>query len=137
MAKIEYSSVAQFEKEYNFVDAVSESNVINGAWGTITAGKFVPGAGTYAVMQIEYGDNAGKEDYVIPAGEHLRLLDLTKVGSVTGNKLVRLIGTVPAGVAVGDKVKVDGYGVITETNGVYDVTRILNGGIEISLDTGN
>ena len=134
MAKIEYTTVGQYEKEYNFVDAVSDSNVINGAWGTITGGKFVPGEGTYAVMQIEYGDNAGKEDYVIPAGEHLRLLDTEKVGSVTGNKLVRLIGTMPDGIAVGDDVVVDGYGVVTTTSGVYEVTRVLNGGIEISLD---
>ena len=135
MAKIEYTTVGQYEKEYNFVDCVSDSDVINGAFGTITSGKFVPGEGTYAVMQIEDGNDAGKENYVIPAGRHLRLLDLTKVGTVTGNKLVRLIGTMPDGIEVGDEVIVDGDAVVTTTDGVYEVTRVLNGGIEISLDT--
>lgn len=136
MARVEYTSVGQYEKEYNFENAVADVNVMQGAWGTITNGKFVPGNGTYAVMQVEVGDEAGCEDYVIPAGADLRLLDTTKVGQVTGNKLIRLVGTIPANVSVGDKVKVDGNAVISKTSsGTLTVTRVMQGALEVSLPT--
>ena len=120
MAYIEFTTVGQYEKEYNFVDAVAAADMANGTIGAVSNGTFTANAqGTMVAMQVEYGDEAGTDQFEIHAGEHVRVLDLTKVGSVTGNKKIRVFDG--ATHTVGDTL-------YTGT-----VTKVLVGGAEVEL----
>lgn len=74
---IKFHKISQFEKGYYFEDAVVDTEVLNGAFGAVTNGKFAPAASaTKAVMQVEVGDDMGMDEYKIPAGSHVRVVDL-------------------------------------------------------------
>ena len=76
-----FHTIGQIEHgEYPFEDAVVDVDVLNGAFGDVTDGKFVPSdAGQKVIMLDENGDDAGMDEYKIPAGSHVRVLDPTKV----------------------------------------------------------
>ncbi len=78
---IKFNSIGQIEHgEYPFEDAVIDTAMNNGAFGSVDAGKFTPGAtATKAIMNIEVGDDADMPEYAIPKGSHVRVGDLTKI----------------------------------------------------------
>ena len=97
-----FRTVGQIEHgEYPFEDAVVDVNVLNGAFGDVADGKFVPSeAGKKVIMQIENGDDEGMPEYKIPAGSHVRVLDPSKV-----NGELEVYGyPLPDEFAVGDTV---------------------------------
>lgn len=95
-----FNKISQIEKEYLFEDAVVDAAVLNGAFGTVAAGKFTPDPdGTSVIMQVENGDDEGLAEYKIPAGSHVRVLDTTKLN---GGKLEVYGYPLPASFAVGD-----------------------------------
>lgn len=94
------NTIGAIEKEYFFEDAVVDVDVLNGAFGTVAAGKFTPDAdGTSVIMQVEVGDDAGMPEYKIAKGSHVRTLDTTKLN---GRKLEVYGYPLPATFAVGD-----------------------------------
>lgn len=84
---IKFHTIGQVEHgDYPFEDLVTKNATKNGALGdegtSGDVGKFVVGATkTKAIMQLENGDDAGMDEYTIPAGSHVRIGDLTKIGT--------------------------------------------------------
>lgn len=77
---IKFSSIGQIEKNYPFEDAVVKNEVLNGAFGEVVDGEFVPDEeGTKVIMQVENGDDEGLAEYKIPANSPVRVLDPAKV----------------------------------------------------------
>lgn len=77
---IKFHTIGQIEKLNPFVDAVVKKAVLNGDFGEITTGEFAVGTKKkQVVMQLECGDDAGVDKYEIPAGSHVRVLDLEKL----------------------------------------------------------
>ena len=75
---LKFNSIGQIEKErIPFIDAVTEADTYNGAFGDVEEGVFKVGADkTKAIMQIECGDDEGMPKYFIPKGTHVRVIDL-------------------------------------------------------------
>lgn len=75
-----FRSIAQIEHNiYPFEDAVVNKDVLNGAFGTVEDGVFTPSeSGKQVIMQVEVGDDAGVDEYKIPAGSHVRVFDTEK-----------------------------------------------------------
>lgn len=77
---IKFRNFDQIEHKYAFEDAVASADTFNGAFGTVTSGSFtVAEDATKVIMQVEVGDDAGMPKYPIKKGEHVRVLDLTKL----------------------------------------------------------
>ena len=77
---IRFDKISATEKNYPFVDAVVAGDYLNGTFGTVADDTFTAGAtGFYAIMNIEDGDEAKSDEYVIRAGAHARVVDFTKV----------------------------------------------------------
>lgn len=78
---VKFRTIGQIEHgEYPFEDAVVDKDVLNGAFGDVANGKFTASdSGKKVIMQIEVGDDEGLDEYKIPAGSHVRVLDPTKV----------------------------------------------------------
>lgn len=78
---IKFRTISQIEHcEYPFEDAVIDEDVMNGAFGDVTDGKFTANdSGKKIIMQVEVGDNKGLNEYKISAGSHVRVLDPMKV----------------------------------------------------------
>ena len=106
-----FRTIGQIEHgEYQFEDAVVDVNVLNGAFGDVTDGKFVPSeAGKKVIMQKENGDDESMPEFKIPAGSHVRVLDPTKVVG----ELEVYDYPLPAEWAVGDTV------------GCFEITEII------------
>lgn len=69
---------------YAFVDAVTDKDVLNGAFGDVSDGNFTANEnGKFVIMQIENSDDEGMAEYKIPAGSHVRVLDVEKADAVT------------------------------------------------------
>lgn len=101
---LKFHSLAQIEHEpVPFIDAVTKADTYNGAFGEVTDGEFEVGATkTMAIMQVEVGDDEGMPKYFIPAGTHVRVIDLSKCK----NNLVEIYDyPLPDTVAVGDKLE--------------------------------
>lgn len=72
-----FRTIGAIEKTYSFEDAVIDNAMYNGTFGKVEDGKFVPCEnGTMVIMQKECGDDAGMEKFLIPAGSHVRVLDI-------------------------------------------------------------
>lgn len=123
---IKFHTIGQIEKQYVMEDAVVDTEVFNGAFGSVSSGKFTPAANaTKAIMKIEVGDNAGLDKYPIAAGSHVRIVDFAKING----QYIDIIGyPLPDAFAVNDKLvsKADGS---LETGGsaapYYEVTEII------------
>ena len=99
---IKFRNFDQIEHKYAFEDAVAGADTFNGAFGTVSAGSFtVAEDGTKVIMQVEDGDNAGLPKYPIAKGEHVRVLDLTKLA---GEELEIYDYPLPDTVAVSNKL---------------------------------
>lgn len=125
---LKFNSIGQIEKErIPFIDAVTETDTYNGAFGDVEEGVFKVGADkTKAIMQIECGDDEGMPKYFIPKGTHVRVIDLEKCK----RNLVEVYDyPLPAEVAVGNKLtsEADGTLKVNESpSGVYlEVKKII------------
>lgn len=77
---IRFDKISATEKNYPFVDAVVAGDYLNGTFGTVSDGTFTAGAtGFYAIMNLEDGDEAKSDEYVVKTGAHARIVDFTKV----------------------------------------------------------
>ena len=103
---IKFHSVGQIEHAKNyFVDAVTTADTFNGAFGDVADGKFTVGATkTKAIMQVEVGDDEGMPKYAIPAGTHVRILDLAQL---VGEYVEVYDYPLPETVDVADKLESD------------------------------
>lgn len=125
---LKFRSLSQIEHErHPFIDAITKADTYNGAFGDIVDGEFEVGATkTKAIMQIEVGDDEGMPKYFIPAGTHVRVIDLAKCK----DNLVEIYDyPLPDTVAVGDKLESqeDGSLVVNSgATGVYlEVKKII------------
>lgn len=125
---LKFRSLSQIEHErHPFIDAITKADTYNGAFGDVTDGEFEAGATkTKAIMQIEVGDDEGMPKYFIPAGTHVRVIDLAKCK----DNLVEIYDyPLPETVAVGDKLESqeDGSLVVNSgATGVYlEVKKII------------
>lgn len=125
---LKFYSLGQIEHErHPFIDAITKADTYNGAFGDIVDGEFEVGATkTKSIMQIEVGDDEGMPKYFIPAGTHVRVIDLAKCK----DNLVEIYDyPLPDTVAVGDKLESqeDGSLVVNSgATGVYlEVKKII------------
>lgn len=125
---LKFRSLSQIEHErHPFIDAITKADTYNGAFGDIVDGEFEVGATkTKAIMQIEVGDDEGMPKYFIPAGTHVRVIDLAKCK----DNLVEIYDyPLPDTVAVGDKLESqeDGSLVVNSgATGIYlEVKKII------------
>lgn len=125
---LKFRSLSQIEHErHPFIDAITKADTYNGAFGDVTDGEFEVGATkTKAIMQIEVGDDEGMPKYFIPAGTHVRVIDLAKCK----DNLVEIYDyPLPDAVAVGDKLESqeDGSLIVNSgATGVYlEVKKII------------
>lgn len=107
---IKFHTIGQIEKLNPFVDAVVKKEVLNGDFGEVTTGEFAVGAKKkQVVMQLECGDDAGVDEYKIPAGSHVRVLDLEKLNG----QLIEVWGhPLPATFAKGNKLESEADGTL-------------------------
>ena len=125
---LKFNSIGQIEKErVPFVDAVTETDTYNGAFGDVEDGVFKVGADkTKAIMRVECGDDAGMPKYFIPKGTHVRVIDLEKCKR---NFIEIDDYPLPETVAVGNKLtsEADGTLKVNESpSGVYlEVKKII------------
>lgn len=107
---IKFHTIGQIEKLNPFVDAVVKKAVLNGDFGEVTTGEFAVGAKKkQVVMQLECGDDAGLDKYEIPAGSHVRVLDLDKLNG----QLIEVWGhPLPATFAKGNKLESEADGTL-------------------------
>lgn len=107
---LKFNSIGQIEHNYAFEDAVIDTDMYNGAFGSVSDGKFTTAAtATKAIMQLENGDDAGLDKYVIKAGSHVRIVDLEKF---VGQKIEVYGYPLPAIVAVGNKLESEAAGTL-------------------------
>lgn len=117
---LKFRSLSQIEHErHPFIDAITKADTYNGAFGDVTDGEFEVGATkTKAIMQIEVGDDEGMPKYFIPAGTHVRVIDLAKFK----DNLVEIYDyPLPDTVAVGDKLESQEDGALTVNSGATGV----------------
>lgn len=143
---IKFNTIGQIEKNYYFEDAVVDAEVLNGAFGTVTNGKFAPAASaTKSIMQVEVGDDMGMDEYKIPAGSHVRVVNLKALNG----QVVEVYGVqLPATYKVGDALVSDANGnlIVKEPtkNGEtttpvaapkYEITKIIGNklGVEVKI----
>ena len=125
---LKFHTIGQWEHErVPFIDAVTKADTYNGAFGDVTDGEFEVGAAkTKAIMQIEVGDDEGMPKYFIPAGTHVRVIDLAKC---KGNPVEIYDYPLPDTVSKDDKLesKADGsLQVNSGATGVYlEVKEII------------
>ena len=124
---IKFNTIGQIEHTYAFEDAVVETDVFNGVFGTVSDKKFTPSAvATKAVMQVENGDDAGLPKYKIPAGSHVRVVNLE---AFVDQAIEVYDYPLPDAVSVGDKLESDTDGslkVNSGATGLYlEVTKII------------
>lgn len=122
---IKFHKISQIEHgQYPFEDAVVDEDVLNGAFGNVSDGKFIPNVdGDKVIMQIENGDDEHMDLYMIPAGSHVRVLDPTKVAG---------------------ELEIYGYPLqanfnVGETVGCFKITEIIGNkvGAVVKLDIGS
>jgi hypothetical protein len=105
---VRFDKIAVIEKTYPYVNATAAATYKNGTFGAVTNGVFTAGAtGFYTIMQVEKGDDATSDDFVINKDEHCRVCDLSQV---VGQILDVTSAQLPTTFAKGDKMvsKADG-----------------------------
>lgn len=123
---VKFSTISQIEKKYAFEDAVASTAILNGDFGTVTAGEFSTDADAVkAVMQIEVGDNADLDEYPIEKGAHVRVVDLSAFDGET----IEIYGAqLPDTYAKGDKLVSDASGKLVtggSTAPYFKVTKVI------------
>lgn len=135
---LKFNSIGQIEKDYFFIDAVTDEVVLNGAFGDIVDGKFAVGANaSKAIMQIEVGDDMYMDEYKINAGAHVRVVDLARVVAHSHNKLIEIYGAqLPATFAVGDKLVSDAEGKLVVGDGApcYEIKEIIGNKLGVKAE---
>lgn len=125
---VRFEKISTTEKNYPYVDAVVAADYKNSTFGTVTTGTFTAGAtGNYVIMNIEDGDDAKSDDYVIKKGAHARIADLeTVIGAIVDITSAQL----PASVVKGNKLQSQADGTLkvnASATGLYievvEVTR--------------
>lgn len=125
---VRFENISTTEKNYPYVDAVVAADYKNGTFGTVATGTFTAGAtGNYVIMNIEDGDDAKSDDYVIKKGAHARIADLeTVIGAIVDITSAQL----PASVVKGNKLQSQDDGTLkvnASATGLYievvEVTR--------------
>lgn len=125
---VRFENISTTEKNYPYVDAVVAADYKNGTFGTVATGTFTAGAtGNYVIMNIEDGDDAKSDDYVIKKGAHARIADLeTVIGAIVDITSAQL----PASVVKGNKLQSQADGTLkvnANATGLYievvEVTR--------------
>lgn len=123
----EFLNVSEYEKLNPFVDAITDKEILNGIGVTIAEGKVTPSKdATHVVMNIEVGDDMYMDEYKIPAGSHVRCLDLSAVDGLP----VQIYGTpLPATFPGGtDKLKFKEDGTLesgAESETRFEITKII------------
>ena len=107
---LKFHTIGQIEKNYAFENAVASEDTFNGAFGTVTSGKFSVGAdASKAIMNLEVGDEANLGTYPIKKGTQVRVLDL----EAFNGKTIEVYGDeLPDGVVVGNQLKSDATGAL-------------------------
>ncbi|MBC5688208.1 hypothetical protein H8S37_04600 [Mediterraneibacter sp. NSJ-55] len=126
---LKFHSIGQIEHErVPFIDAVTDADTFNGAFGDVEDGVFKVGvAKTKVIMQVECGDEEGLPKYPIAKGTHVRVLDLDK----SKRNLIEIYDyPLPDTVDVGDKLESQADGSLkvsaSPTAAVYlTVTKII------------
>lgn len=131
---IKFRRISQIEKLYPFMDAAIDKDVLNGDFGAVTSGKFAPKADAkQAIMQVEVGDDMDMPEYKIPAGSHVRVVDLEKLDG----QEVEVYGVqLPDTFKVGDKLKSDATGKLVTgatTAPYYEVTEVLGNKLGVAV----
>lgn len=125
---VRFENISTTEKNYPYVDAVVAADYKNGTFGTVVTGTFTAGAtGNYVIMNIEDGDDAKSDDYVIKKGAHARIADLeTVIGTIVDITSAQL----PTSVVKGNKLQSQADGTLkvnASATGLYievvEVTR--------------
>ena len=141
---IKFNTVGQIEKTYPFEDAVVDVEVLNGAFGEVRDGKFtVAENATKAVMNVENGDDAGLDEYNIPAGSPVRVIDLVSLAEqYPKNTKVEIYGAqLPATYKKGDKLVSDVNGKLVVSEGAsapyFEITNVIGNksGVEVNIVT--
>ena len=128
---VRFEKLSTTEKNYPFVDAVVTADYKNGTFGTVTDGKFTAGAtGSFVIMNIEDGDDAKSDAYIIKKNAHARIADLTKVvGAIIDITSAQL----PTSVTKGNKLESQADGTLkvnASAKGTYiEVTEVTHFGI--------
>lgn len=135
---VRFDKISATEKNYPFVDAVVAGDYKNGTFGTIAAGTFTAGAtGFYAIMNVEDGDDAKSDEYVVKRGAHARIADLSKVD---GQVLNITVDELPETFNIGDKLvsKADGTLEVSESASekYIEVTEVTRFGANAKIVVG-
>lgn len=134
---IKFNTIGQIEKDYFFEDAIVKKDVLNGDFGNVTSGTFSPGNSVKkAIMQVEVGDDAGMDEYKIPSGSHVRVVDLEALAASYPNQTIEIYGAqLPATFKVNDKLKADANGKLVvngaETDFHFEVTKIIGNNLGV------
>ena len=128
---VRFENISTTEKNYPYVDAVVAADYKNGTFGTVATGTFTAGAtGNYVIMNIEDGDDAKSDDYVIKKGAHARIADLeTVIGAIVDITSAQL----PASVVKGNKLQSQADGTLkvnASATGLYiEVVEVARFGV--------
>ena len=126
---VKFNSIGQIEHErVPFIDAVTEVDTFNGAFGEVADGKFKLGAAKkMVIMQKECGDDENMPKYPIAKGSHVRVLPLEKC---KGNLVNIYDYPLPETVSVGDKLESQADGTLKvnkSATGVHLVVQEIIG----------
>lgn len=132
---VRFEDISTTEKNYPYVDAVVAADYKNGTFGTVVDGTFTAGAnGTFVIMNIEDGDDAKSDDYIVKKDAHARIADLTKVNGVS---LSITSVQLPSTVANGNKLESQADGTLkvnASAKGSYlEVAEVTSFGVNAKV----
>lgn len=132
---VRFEDISTTEKNYPYVDAVVAADYKNGTFGTVVDGTFTAGVnGTFVIMNIEDGDDAKSDDYIVKKDAHARIADLTKVNGVS---LSITSVQLPSTVAKGNKLESQADGTLkvnASAKGSYlEVAEVTSFGVNAKV----
>ncbi len=131
---IKFKMTSKIEKEYPYADAIMAADTANGTFGTVSSGTFTKGAGTVALVDVERGDDAFTDDYVVPAGAHGRVCDFAKQD---GAKVqITSQSYTGSSIAVGDTLIPNSSGILEEGEATtlgFTVTALYDDYLEATV----